>query len=96
MKRALSETEVNSSGLHYRIYGSALNAETDYIAADLTFLHTSFTKKFCQKKVKKNRKSVAQVSFENTAIRRGKRCGDILSDEPEACTAAVTRIYRSR
>ena len=96
MKRALSETEVNSSGLHYRIYGSALNAETDYIAADLTFLHTSFAKKFCQKKVKKNRKSVVRVSFENAGIRHGKSHGDILSDEPEACTAAVTAVYRSR
>ena len=96
MKRALSETEVNASGLHYRIYGSAVNAETDYIAADLTFLYTSFAKKFCQKKVKKNRKSLARVSFENTDIRRGKSHGDILSDEPEACAAAVTAVYRSR
>ena len=87
---------MNYSGIRCRVYEKTVLCEMPFIAYDLTFLYISFAKKFCQKKVKKNCKSVVRVSFENAGIRHGTICGDILSDEPEACIAAVTRIYRSR
>ena len=52
---------MNCSELCYRVYAKAIHAERGFIRHDLTFLHTSFTKKFCQKKVKKNRKLVVRV-----------------------------------
>ena len=52
---------MNYSKLCYRVYAKAIHAERGFIRHDLTFLHTSFTKKFCQKKVKKNRNLVLRV-----------------------------------
>ena len=52
---------MNCPKLCYRVYAKAIHAERGFIRHDLTFLHTSFAKKFCQKKVKKNRKLVVRV-----------------------------------
>ena len=59
---------------------------------DLTFIHTSFANLFCQNFVKKNCKFVSSVSIKNADVRREKRYGNILSDEPEACSAVVMTI----
>ena len=47
---------------------------------NLTFLHTSFEKIFCQNLVKKNCKFVAGVSSHNTCIWHEKRLGKCTSD----------------
>ena len=52
---------MNCSEPCYRVYAKTIHAERGFIRYDLTFLHTSFAKKFCQKKVKKNRKLVLRV-----------------------------------
>ena len=59
---------------------------------DLTFIHTSFAKIFCQDFVKKNCKFASKVSIKNADVRREKRHGNILSDEPEAGHAVVMKI----
>ena len=46
-----------------------------FITSDLTFVHISFAKIFCQKKVKKNCKSVARVFFRNADIVRDETHG---------------------
>ena len=40
---------------------------------DLTFVHTSFEKIFCQNKIKKNCKLIMQFSVKTTDKGRGKR-----------------------
>ena len=52
---------MNCPKLCYRVYAKAIHAERGFIRHDLTFPHISFAKKFCQKKVKKNRKLVVRV-----------------------------------
>ena len=60
--------------------------------SNLTFIHTSFANLFCQNFVKKNCKFVSSVSIKNADVRREKRHGNILSDEPEAGHAVVMTI----
>ena len=48
-----------------------------FIIHDLTFVHTSFAKTFCQNKIKKNRKHGSESFVENAHIKREKRCGII-------------------
>ena len=60
-------------GLHYRVCGYAVNAETGFITPDLTFLYISFTNLFCQNLVKKNRKLMLIFPFENADIWCDKR-----------------------
>ncbi len=45
-----------------------------FIIHDLTFVHTSFAKIFCQNKIKKNRKHDSRFVVKNAQIRREKRC----------------------
>ena len=59
---------------------------------DLTFIHTSFAKIFCQDFVKKNCKFASPVSIKKADVRRERRHGNILSDEREACPAVVMTI----
>ena len=59
---------------------------------DLTFIHTSFTKIFCQDFVKKNCKFASPVSIKKADVRRERRHGNILSDEPEAGHAVVMTV----
>ena len=59
---------------------------------DLTFLHTSFANLFCQNFIKKNCKFVSPVSIKNADVRRERRHGNILSDEPEAGHAVVMTV----
>ena len=59
---------------------------------DLTFIHTSFANLFCQNFVKKNCKFASPVSIKKADVRREKRYGNILSDEPEAGHAVVMKI----
>ena len=59
---------------------------------NLTFIHTSFANLFCQNFVKKNCKFASPVSIKKADVRREKRYGNILSDEPEACPAVVMTI----
>ena len=61
---------MNYSGIRYRVYEKTVLYEMPFIGYDLTFLYISFAKKFCQKKVKKNCKSVARVFFKNACIAR--------------------------
>ena len=61
MKRAISEREMNFSGPCFTVDDNANNYEPAFIVHDLTFLYISFAILFCQKKVKKNRKSVTRV-----------------------------------
>ena len=60
--------------------------------SNLTFLYTSFANLFCQNFVKKNCKFASKVSIKNADVRREKRHGNILSDEPEAGHAVVMKI----
>jgi hypothetical protein len=59
---------------------------------DLTFIHTSFAKIFCQDFVKKNCKFASPVSIKKADVRRERRHGNILSDEPEAGHAIVMTV----
>ena len=59
---------------------------------NLTFIHTSFANLFCQNFVKKNCKFASPVSIKKADVRREKRYGNILSDEPEAGHAVVMTI----
>ena len=59
---------------------------------DLTFLHTSFAKIFCQDFVKKNCKFASPVSIKKADVRRERIHGNILSDEREAGHAVVMTI----
>ena len=61
MKRAISEREMNFSGPCFTVDDNANSYEPAFIVHDLTFLYISFAILFCQKKVKKNRKSVTRV-----------------------------------
>ena len=70
VKRALSEREMNYSRLRHRVYEKTVLCEMPFIVYDLTFLYISFAKKFCQKKVKKNCKSVVRVFFKSAFISR--------------------------
>ena len=45
-------------GLRYGVYEAVVRAEIASIRRDLTSIHTSFAKIFCQNYVKKNRKFV--------------------------------------
>ena len=45
-----------------------------FIIHDLTFVHTSFAKIFCQNKIKKNRKHSSESFVKTARIRREKRC----------------------
>ena len=60
--------------------------------SDLTFIHISFANLFCQNFVKKNCKFASPVSIKKADVRREKRYGNILSDEPEAGHAVVMKI----
>ena len=60
--------------------------------SNLTFIHTSFANLFCQNFVKKNCKFASPVSIKKADVRREKRYGNILSDEPEAGHAVVMTI----
>ena len=60
--------------------------------SNLTFLYTSFANLFCQNFVKKNCKFVSPVSIKNADVRRERRHGNILSDEPEAGHAVVMTV----
>ena len=60
--------------------------------SDLTFIHTSFANLFCQNFVKKNCKFASPVSIKKADVRREKRYGNILSDEPEAGHAVVMKV----
>ena len=60
--------------------------------SDLTFIHISFAKIFCQDFVKKNCKFASPVSIKKADVRRERRHGNILSDEREACPAVVMTI----
>ena len=53
-----------------------------FILHDLTFIHISFAKIFCQNLVKKNCKFISSVFVKNVDIRRVDRYGKYLSDEP--------------
>ena len=46
-----------------------------FIVFGLTFIYISFAIFFCQKKVKKIRKSVARVFFKSADMRSEKECG---------------------
>ena len=59
---------------------------------NLTFIHISFAKIFCQDFVKKNCKFASPVSIKKADVRRERRHGNILSDEREACPAVVMTI----
>ena len=56
--------------LHCGVYCKAVRPETACIMHVLTFLYISFSKKICQKKVKKNCKYAARVFFKNADMRR--------------------------
>ena len=58
VKWALSESETDFSGLRYGVYEKPICPEPASDMSDLTFLHISFAKIFCQNLVKKNRKLV--------------------------------------
>ena len=60
--------------------------------SDLTFIHISFAKIFCQDFVKKNCKFASPVSNKKADVRRERRHGNILSDEPEDGHAVVMTI----
>ncbi len=61
---------MSHSGLHCRVYGNMVRDEMAFVMSDLTLLYICFAILFCQKKVKKIRKSVARVFFKNTDMRR--------------------------
>ena len=71
---------MSHSGLHYRECGNEVRADMAFIVSDLTFPHISFAILFCQKKVKKIRKSAVWVFLKNTENRRDERHGKYASD----------------
>ena len=73
-KWALSESETDFSGLRYGVYEKPICPEPASDMSDLTFVHISFAKIFCQNSVKKNRKLVFKFFIENNVISREKRC----------------------
>ena len=60
--------------------------------SNLTFLYTSFANLFCHNFVKKNCKFTSPVSNKKADVRRERRHGNILSDEPEDDHAVVMTI----
>ena len=76
-KRAISQRRMNFFGLRYRVYKRAAQPETGFITPDLTSIHISFTKIFCQNKVKKNCNSFSGFSLKDTDIGCGKKAVNI-------------------
>ena len=72
--------------------------ERAFISSDLTFIHTSFAKIFCQNLVKKNRKFVSPFFPDSACAMRERRHVNILSCEPETCPtlAVVAYLLRER
>ena len=66
-KWALSESETSDFGLCYGVYRKTIKPEMAFISLNLTFLHISFAKIFCQNLVKKNCKIITRV-FVNTPV----------------------------
>ena len=66
-KRALSESKTSDFGLCYGVYRKTIKHEMAFISLNLTFLHISFAKIFCQNLVKKNCKIITRV-FVNTPV----------------------------
>ena len=64
---------MNYPAFHYRVYDKTVQSEPAFIIYDLTFVYISFTKNFCQEKVKKNCKSAVRVFFKNTDMGREKK-----------------------
>ena len=75
-KRALSESETSDFGLCYGVYRKTIKHEMAFISLNLTFLHISFAKIFCQNLVKKNCKFVAWVYSVNAGICHKKKYGE--------------------
>ena len=71
---------MSHSGLHNRVCGNEVRADMTFIVSDLTFHHISFVILFCQKKIKKIRKSVVWVFLKNTENRRDERHWKYASD----------------
>ena len=76
-KRAISQRRMNFFGLRYRVYKRAAQPETGFITPDLTSIHVSFAKIFCQNKVKKNCNSFSGFSLKDTDIGCGRNTADI-------------------
>ena len=83
---------MNLFGLWNRVCQKTITAERVCIILILTVIYISFAKIFCQNLVKKNCKFVSPVSIKKADVRREKRYGNILSDEPEAGHAVVMKI----
>ena len=68
MKWAILERGINLFGLRYGVYEKSICPEPAADMPDLTSIHISFVKIFCQNLVKKNCKYVAWVFIENVNI----------------------------
>ena len=75
MKRAISEREMNFSGPCFTIDDNTKSYEAAFVVDDLTFLYISFAILFCQKKVKKNCKSIVGVFLKNAGMTCSEACG---------------------
>ena len=73
-KWAISEHGINLFRLRYGVYEKPICSEPASDMPDLTFIHISFAKIFCQNNVKKNRKLVFKFFIEDDVISREKRC----------------------
>ena len=66
---------MNFSGPCFTVDDNAKSYEPAFVVCDLTFLYISFAILFCQKKVKKNCKSIVGVFLKNTGMTCCETCG---------------------
>ena len=71
---------MNFPGPCFRVDDNAKSYEPAFVISDLTFPHISFAILFCQKKVKKNCKSVVRVFSKKVDTRHRKRHGMYVPD----------------
>ena len=95
-KRAISQRRTYLFGLRYGVYHKTIWTERAFITSDLTFIHTSFAKIFCQNKVKKNCKFVSPFFPDNVCVMRERKHINIPSYEPEAYHALAVMDYLLR
>ena len=80
-------------GLHNGVYEKPVCHEMASNVPDLTFIHTSFAKIFCQNLVKKNCKFVAGVSSHNICIGHEKDTGSARQADYYGLPDAEISIY---
>ena len=83
-------------GLQNRVYEKPVCLEIASDTSELTFIHISFAKKFCQNKVKKNCKFISQFFFNNTYISLKKKLNQCVCNFSDYLSVAAMAFFTVR